>query len=149
VCAVHFDLRKLMPRRRAMILFGSPAATSSSTSRSPVVSNAARASNWALSRRSSCAVSFQCSDRSMRSSSTILAQRFLDEIESAGLYRRNRQRSRAMAGNEDHWDAPAANVELLLEFKPGHPRHLHVEQQATDSSRVVILSGRRPALWSE
>ena len=68
-----------------------------------------------------------------------LTQRLLDKIESAGLNRRNSQRNRAVAGDKYHRDAPAANVELLLKFDPGHPRHLHIEQQATAPSRVVIF----------
>jgi len=58
-------VRKLMPRLRAMTLLGSPLATSSNTSRSRGVSEAARTSNVARSRRSSYALSFQCSARSM------------------------------------------------------------------------------------
>src|SRR5580704_62628 len=58
-------VRKLMPRRRAMTLLGSPAATRSKTSRSRGVSEAARICKLARSRRSS---SFQCNARSMLSS---------------------------------------------------------------------------------
>jgi hypothetical protein len=56
LCACSFSMmwarcnstvRKLMPRRRAMALLGSPAATSSKTSRSRAVNEAARACNVA------------------------------------------------------------------------------------------------------
>src|SRR6516225_2106254 len=72
-----------------------------------------------------------------------LTQRFLDKIESAGLNRCNRQRNRALAGNKYYRNAPAANVELLLKFDPGHPRHLHIEQQASAPSRIVIFQKGR------
>ena len=72
----------------------------------------------------------------------VLAQRLLDEIEGAGLHRCNRQRNRAMAGDEYHRDAPAAEIELLLQFEPGHLGHTHIEQQAAATSRVVIFEKR-------
>src|SRR5215472_13637203 len=49
-----------MPRRRAMTLLGSPSVTSSKTSRSRGVSDATRICSVARSRRSSYALSFQC-----------------------------------------------------------------------------------------
>ena len=49
----------------------------------------------------------------------------------------NRKRHRAVTGDKYHRNAPAANVQLLLKFDPGHARHLYIKQQATAPSRVV------------
>src|SRR5258705_8537748 len=54
----------------------------------------------------------------------VLAQRLLDEIEGASLHRCNCQRNSAMAGDEYHGDPPAADIEVLLQFEPGHLGHL-------------------------
>src|ERR1700730_5513574 len=73
----------------------------------------------------------------------LLAQRLLDKIESARLNRRDGEGNRAVAGNEDHRDPPAANIQLLLELKPRHLRHLYIEQQATTLPRIVTLQKRQ------
>jgi hypothetical protein len=57
-----------------------------------------------------------------------VAQRLLDKIERTRLHRRNCQRHRAVTGNKDDWDPPAADVELLLQFGAGHLRHLYIKQ---------------------
>src|SRR5580700_3685441 len=49
---------------------------------------------------------------------SVLAQRLLDKVEGSGLHRRNRQRNGAVAGDENHRDAPAPDIELLLQLEP-------------------------------
>src|SRR6267378_2054868 len=114
-----------------MILLGSPAATSSSTSRSRECQQ-----RRARLQLSALQTLFMRGVIPMqRSLDTVeqhlLAQRLLDKIESARLDRRDGERNRAMAGNEDHRDPPTANIQLLLELKARHLRHLYIEQQAT------------------
>src|SRR6516225_6608895 len=47
-----------------------------------------------------------------------------------------------MAGDKYHRDAPAANIEPLLQLEPSHLGHLYIEQQAAASPRVVIFQKR-------
>jgi len=58
----------------------------------------------------------------------VLVQQFLDKVKGSCAHRRNRQRYRAMAGDRDYRHAPATDIELLLQFEPGHPGYSHVEQ---------------------
>jgi len=47
-----------------------------------------------------------------------------------------------MAGDEDHRDSPAADIELLLQLEPGHLGHSDIAQQAATAPRIVVLEKR-------
>src|SRR5262245_49355320 len=58
----------------------------------------------------------------------VLAQWLLDKVEGPSLHRCNRQRNCAVPGDEYHRNTPTSDIELLLQFEPGHLRHSHIEQ---------------------
>src|SRR5262249_16581443 len=72
----------------------------------------------------------------------VLAQSLLDKIERSCLHPRNCQRKGAVASDEDNRDTPAADIELLLQFEPGHLGHPYIEQQAAAASWVVTFEKR-------
>src|SRR5215469_8353045 len=116
-----------------MTLFGSPAATSSSTLRSRSVNDTARACSWALSSRSSCAVSFQfsssaCSERKRKFGFECRSPRQCGEQRYLALH----QRTNILVQVEE-----VARVILCFDFSEA-PVILAVSRRDRVSGLVVI-----------
>ena len=150
-------VRWLMPRSAAIFLLGWPARTSSMIWRCRGV----RPATWfaASSRQAdSLVASRDCSRaRSTLASSSLAADRLLDEVRSARLHGLNRHRHVAVAGDHDGRQPMARIAQPLQQFEPVHSGQVGIDQQAAFAARTIgleeCLAGRiildGPAIFLE
>ena len=69
----------------------------------------------------------------------LLVERFLDEVDGAGLHRLDRQRHVAVTGDDDGREVACLGAKLVQQFEPGHVGHAHV------GDRHPLFSSGSPA----
>ena len=75
----------------------------------------------------------------MLASSSLAADRLLDEVEGAGLHGLNRHRHVAVAGHHDGWQPMARVVQPLEQFETAHPRQVGIDQETGVAARTIGL----------
>ena len=71
--------------------------------------------------------------------------RFFEEVEGAGLHRRDRHRRIALAGDHDRGKVATFGLQALQQLDPAHARHDRVDHEASRAVRTVGIEERRAA----